>query len=77
MLLFKLYNAYDSMDDYDRLCEENGIFWGVTKVTPKTDDCHFRSNYQFCQAIELQMKSYCVQTFNIISNILHILLVVL
>lgn len=50
---FKLYNAYDSMDDYDRLCEKNGILWGVTKVTPKIDDCHFRSNYQFCQAIDL------------------------
>lgn len=51
---FKLYNAYDSMEDYHRLCEENGILWGVTKVTPKEDDTYFRSNYQFCQAIDLR-----------------------
>lgn len=51
---FKLYNAYDSMEDYYRLCKENGIFWGVTKVTPKEDDTYFRSNYQFCQAIDLR-----------------------
>ena len=51
---FKLYNAYDSMEDYYRLCEDNGILWGVTKVTPKEDDTYFRSNYQFCQAIDLR-----------------------
>lgn len=51
---FKLWNGYDSMDEYDRLCEENGFLWGITKVTPKQDDTHFRSNYQFCQAIDLR-----------------------
>lgn len=51
---FKLSNAYSSMDEYDRLCEENGILWGVTRVTPKKDDLYFRSNYQFCQAIDIR-----------------------
>lgn len=51
---FKLYNAYDSIEDYDRLCEENHFLWGVTKLTPKYDDNFFRSNYQFCQAIDLR-----------------------
>lgn len=51
---FKLYNAYESMNDYYRLCEENGILWGITKVTPKNDNTYFRSNYQFCQAIDLR-----------------------
>lgn len=50
---FKLYNAYDSIQQYDELCSENGILWGVTKVTPKQDNMYFRSNYQFCQAIDL------------------------
>lgn len=50
---FKLYNAYDSIEDYNRLCEENGILWGVTKATPKKDNNYFRSNYQFCQALSL------------------------
>ena len=50
---FKLYNAYDSIEDYYRLCDENGMLWGVTKVTPKTENSYFRSNYQFCQAIDL------------------------
>lgn len=51
---FKLYNAYESIADYYRLCEENGILWGITKVTPKNDNTYFRSNYQFCQAIDLR-----------------------
>ena len=51
---FKLYNAYDSIEDYDRLCNENHFLWGVTKLTPKYDDNFFRSNYQFCQAIDLR-----------------------
>ena len=51
---FKLYNAYDSIEDYDRLCEKNHFLWGVTKLTPKYDDNFFRSNYQFCQAIDLR-----------------------
>lgn len=51
---FKLYNAYDSIEDYDRLCKENHFLWGVTKLTPKYDDNFFRSNYQFCQAIDLR-----------------------
>ena len=50
---FKLWNAYDSIESYDELCKENGMMWGVTKVTPKYDDNCFRSNYQFCQAIDL------------------------
>lgn len=51
---FKLYNAYDSIESYHKLCEENGFLWGVTKITPKKDDTYFRSNYQFCQAIDLR-----------------------
>ena len=71
---FKLYNAYDSMDDYDRLCEKNGVLWGVTKVTPKIDDCHFRSNYQFCQAIDLlnddDVSELCNPTINWLKGII-------
>ncbi len=33
--------------------KKNGFLWGVTKVTPKTDDNCFSFNYQFCQAIDL------------------------
>lgn len=54
---FKLYNAYDSIEQYHDLCDQNGILWGVTKVTPKEDDTYFRSNYQFCQAIDLRNES--------------------
>lgn len=70
---FKLYNAYDSMDDYDRLCEENGILWGITKVTPKVDDYYFRSNYQFCQSIDLMndndVAELCDPTVNWLKSI--------
>ena len=70
---FKLYNAYTSMDEYDRLCTENDFFWGVTKVTPKSDDYHFRSNYQFCQAIDLMndddVAELCQPTVDWLSNV--------
>lgn len=70
---FKLYNAYTSMDEYDRLCAENDFFWGVTKVTPKSDDYHFRSNYQFCQAIDLMndddVAELCQPTVDWLSNV--------
>ena len=51
---FKLCGAYDSIEEYDRLCEANHFLWGVTKVTPKFDDTYFRSNYQFVQALDLR-----------------------
>lgn len=50
---FKLSDAYDSIEDYDKKCIENNINWGVSKVTPKQDGDSFRSNYQFCQVLNL------------------------
>lgn len=70
---FKLWNAYDSMADYDRLCAENNFSWGITRITPKQDDTYFRSNYQFCQAIDLtrqeDIEELCQPTIDWLSGI--------
>ncbi len=70
---FKLCNAYDSIEDYNRLCDENHFLWGVTKVTPKTDDTYFRSNYQFVQALDLRndedIETLCSPTVEWLSGI--------
>lgn len=70
---FKLWNAYDSMAEYNRLCDENNFRWGITKITPKQDDTYFRSNYQFCQAIDLtrdeDIAELCQPTIDWLSNI--------
>lgn len=51
---FKLYNAYSSIEEYHIQCARYNFLWGVAKVSPKYDDNYFRSNYQFCQAIDLR-----------------------
>lgn len=70
---FKLHNAYDSMDDYHKRCKENGIIWGVTKVSPKTDTNYFRSNYQFNQVLNLRdedIQPLCQPTIDWLKGIL-------
>ena len=48
----KLYKAYDSIDDYIRLTEENGYTWAVTKISPKELDDQRELNYQYLQSYE-------------------------
>lgn len=69
---FKLSGAYDSIEQYERCCTENEIYWGVSRVTPKYDDEYFRSNYQFCQVLDLKdedIPELCNDTVNWLSNI--------
>lgn len=50
---FKLYNGYDSMEDYQKKCDENFNYWGTSRVSPKKDDDFFFTNYQFLQVLDL------------------------
>lgn len=49
----KLWDSWNSAEDYIRNCEENELDWGVTLFTPKKDKDFFFQNYQFLQVLNL------------------------
>ena len=51
--VFKLWQSYDSIDDYIRSCERNGYSFRVAKTTPKVIDNVRNLNYQFIQTLNL------------------------
>lgn len=51
--MVKLWDSYDSCDDYLRNCIENGYSFGIAKVCPKTLESERNLNYQFIQSYEL------------------------
>jgi hypothetical protein len=62
---FKLWDSYDSCNDYISKCKENGWNFGISKYSPKEDACHVFSNYQFLQVLNLndsQIESLCKKT---------------
>lgn len=46
----KLWNAYDSCEDYVNKTHEYGFEFGVSRITPKNDKTSTTLNYQFIQA---------------------------
>jgi hypothetical protein len=69
---FKLWNAFDSWEQFEKKCNENHLYWNVARVTPKEDKNYTFTNYQFVQAIDLnneQIKSLCQPTIDWIQDI--------
>lgn len=69
----KLWKAYDSIDDYIRLTEENGYTWAVTKISPKTLDEQRELNYQYLQSYEFDdddIEELCFPTVEYLKNAL-------
>ena len=54
---FKLCKGYNSMEEYQRCCDVNFNYWGITRVSPKKDDNYTTSNYQFLQVLDLDDES--------------------
>lgn len=50
--MLKLWNAYDSIDDYLSKSKKNGYLWSVTKVCPKVLEESRNTNYQYLQSYE-------------------------
>ena len=50
---FKLWNAYDSWQEYEQKFSESGLSWGVSRVAPKSDKDFTRLNYQFLQVLNM------------------------
>lgn len=69
---FKLWNAFDSLDDFVKKCKKNRLGWGVSRVTPKKENTHTFLNYQFIQVLNLndeQIKELCQPTIEFIENV--------
>lgn len=52
--MFKLWNAYSSMEQYQKCCDKYQNYWGVSRVAPKDDDDYVTTNYQFVQVLNMQ-----------------------
>jgi len=50
---FKLWDSFDSIEQYKENCEENHLYWGISLYTPKKDKDILRLNYQFLQTLNL------------------------
>ena len=51
--MLKLWDSYESCDEYMRCCMENGYTFGVTKVAPQALENERTTNYQFLQGYNL------------------------
>lgn len=51
--MLKLWDSYESCDDYLRNCHENGYSFGVAKTCPKELEKERALNYQFIQSYDL------------------------
>lgn len=51
--MVKLWDSYDSCEDYLRCCAGNGYQFGIAKVCPKSLENERSLNYQFIQSYEL------------------------
>ena len=69
----KLWKAYESIDDYVKLTEENGYTWAVTKIAPKVLDDQRELNYQYLQSYEFNdedIEELCAPTVEYLKNAL-------
>ena len=70
--MFKLWNAYDSMEQYQENCNKYGNYWGVSRVSPKNDDDYVTTNYQFLQVLDMSqedVENICDVTLNWLKGI--------
>jgi hypothetical protein len=51
--MLKLWDSYESIDDYLKCCEQNGYTFSITKSTPEKPDNQRHLNYQFIQSLNL------------------------
>ena len=69
----KLWKAYESIDDYVSLTEENGFTWAVTKISPKELDEQRELNYQYLQSYEFDdedIEELCAPTVKYLKDAL-------
>jgi hypothetical protein len=67
--MLKLWNAYDSIEDYLNKCKENKFELCVTKVTPKELEIKRNLNYQYLQSYKLSDNDIKELTCETVKNI--------
>lgn len=73
--MLKLWDSYDSCEDYLRNCKENGYTFGITKTCPNKLERERNLNYQFIQSYELtdeQIEELIAPTIEEIHDILSL-----
>lgn len=73
--MLKLWDSYDSCEDYLRNCAENEYTFGIAKTCPKRLERERNLNYQFIQSYELtdeQVEELIAPTINEIHDILSL-----
>ncbi|MGL5434275.1 MAG: RNA dependent RNA polymerase [Lachnospiraceae bacterium] len=53
---FKLWDSFDSLDQYIQNCRKNRLYWGVSLTTPKEAKHMLKLNYQFIQTLNLNQE---------------------
>lgn len=72
--MLKLWDSYDSCDDYVRNCLENGYTFGIAKTCPKELENERSLNYQFIQSYDLSnedIESLIRPTMDEIKDVLY------
>lgn len=72
--MLKLWDSYDSCDEYLRCCTENHYTWGVSKVAPEELENERNLNYQFIQSYDLDdddIDELIAPTVKEIKDVLH------
>ena len=73
---FKLWEAYNSIADYEDKSLNNGMKWWVSRYSPKQEQAYTYSNYQFLQALDLdeeKIDQMCEKTLTHFENILKMM----
>ena len=71
--MLKLWNSYNSWEDYYDNCKENHYQFSTPKITPEKLENVRNTNYQFLQSYELtdeELKELCQPTIDEISGVL-------
>lgn len=71
--MLKLWNCYDSWEDFYKNCQENHYQFSTPKTTPQTLENVRNTNYQFLQSYQLtddELKELCQPTIDEISEVL-------
>lgn len=50
---FKLWDSFDSAEQYIKNCHENNLLWGISLTSPKEAKHMLKLNYQFIQTLNL------------------------
>lgn len=71
--MLKLWDCYDSIEDYISNCDKNGYLLSVTKVCPKELELKRNMNYQYLQSYEFTDKDIYELTYETVNNIKDVL----